>query len=73
MLPDAPEIRDAERYGFYNPGETIPVPICKVCGAIDPDYIYRMQGVAIGCSECIERVEGGDYAVELWEKEHNHE
>lgn len=66
LLPDPPEIREAELFGY--PPDPIPDPVCPVCGEVDPEYIYKMEGTVIGCSHCIERMDGGDYAVEQYER-----
>ncbi len=65
MISDAPWIREAETKGY--PPDMVPDPVCPVCGAKDPDYIYKMDNSVIGCSECIERMDAGDWAVEVYE------
>lgn len=49
-IPDAPWIRDAERYGV----DEAPSPRCPVCGD-ECELIYAdKDGVAVGCDECLE-------------------
>lgn len=56
-LPDAPWIRDAERYGAPYIGQTeVAEDIeysCPVCGADEPeDFAFDKDGDVIGCSCC---------------------
>lgn len=66
-IPDAPWIRDAELNGVGG-GEPERYE-CPCCGAECPDYIYTVKTrygykECIGCSECIQREDGWDYADE---------
>ena len=51
QIPDAPWIRDAELNGV--PFDDEPV-YCPLCGAEDPEKLYKIDGEIIGCSECVE-------------------
>jgi len=34
---------------------------CPMCGAKEPEKLYKRDGEYIGCSDCIEEVDGEDY------------
>lgn len=60
-VPDHPEIRNAERYG-YPYGEAIPPVHCPVCGKeCETVYIDRLSREAVGCDCCIESLTAEEY------------
>ena len=66
-LPDAPDIRRAERFGL-KPGELPFEPEeeinCPVCGALC-ETVYRTQdGEIAGCNVCLEAVDAADWVNE---------
>lgn len=61
-IPDAPWIREAERYGM--PPYDDPDTSCPVCGREHCETIYTDKfGEVVGCDECLT----------LWEPEEWHE
>lgn len=52
-IPDAPWIRDAERYGV--PEEER--PCCPICGSDESDYFYVVDGEVVGCEACVSKIE----------------
>lgn len=63
-LPDAPWVRDAELNGMPQADDFV----CPICGAEAPDEFYLIGGDVVGCSECVQRVDGWDYASEHMEE-----
>lgn len=55
-LPDAPWIRDAEKFGMPEAEDFN----CPVCGAENPDYFYIIDGEVAGCDCCVKRVDAYD-------------
>jgi hypothetical protein len=59
-IPDAPWIREAERYGYDEADMR-----CPVCGEIC-STIYTRDGEPVGCSECL-----GMWEPDEWHAEHD--
>lgn len=58
-IPDAPWIREAERYGVQEP----PPAHCPICGE-ETDYYYLDQnGDIIGCDYCVRHVDVDTYRI----------
>lgn len=58
-LPDAPWIRDAERFGDQEPT----VITCPMCGE-EAEYIYLDQsGDIIGCEYCVRQMDADTYKL----------
>lgn len=66
QIPDAPWIREAERYGMP-PYDDDPDPICPCCGHA-ANYIYLKDGEAIGCDLCLDVMDADDWAYEQKER-----
>lgn len=66
MLPDAPWIREAERFGMP-PYDDDPDPICPCCGR-EANYIYLKDGEPIGCDLCLDVMDADDWAYEQKER-----
>ena len=67
QVPDAPWIREAEMYG-YPPYEILDV-CCPVCGK-ECDTIYKDRfGDEVGCENCIETMDAGEWYDEKKESE----
>lgn len=62
-LPDAPWIREAEKYG---PPMAEEISFrCPVCGADEPeDFVFDRDGDICGCSECTRRRDAYEYVIE---------
>ena len=56
-LPDAPWIRDAEKYGAPIDEDVF----CPVCGEENPEYFYIADNDVIGCSVCVGRCDPYDW------------
>ena len=57
MIPDAPWIRDAERYGVPE----APAPVCPVCGEEAETLYVDIDGDVLGCDCCLKAVDAYDY------------
>ena len=55
-IPDAPWIREAERYGVP---DRDPVH-CPICNA-ECDWIFLQQGDPVGCENCITQREADEW------------
>lgn len=58
-LPDAPWIREAERFGGPEP----PAMICPMCGEETDYYYLDTNGDIIGCEYCVRKVDADTYRV----------
>lgn len=58
-LPDAPWIRDAEKFGYPEARDFH----CPVCGIENPEYFYIEDDEVIGCDCCVKRVHAYEYYV----------
>ena len=38
--------------------------VCPICDAEEPKKLYKNNGIVVGCSDCIEVVDGEDYLEE---------
>lgn len=57
QIPDAPWIRDAERYGVPEVDELI----CPVCGKEAESFFIDSNNDIIGCDECIRMVDAYEW------------
>lgn len=64
QIPDAPWIREAERYGYPEPD---PVN-CPCCGCECETIYYDMTGTVVGCDVCMVTKDAQEWADEEREK-----
>lgn len=63
QLPDAPYIREAERFGMP-PYDDDPEPTCPICGN-ECEIIYKdKDGTEFGCEHCIRTTDAREWAEE---------
>lgn len=67
QLPDAPWIREAERYG-YPPNEPYPVE-CPLCGRECEEFYLDEDDSILGCPKCIKKVDAFDWVIQMHEAE----
>ena len=61
MIPDAPYIRDAERYGMPDADYTY---YCPICGAENPEWLYlNDSGDVYACDVCVDTTDALDWAL----------
>lgn len=58
-LPDAPWIREAERFGV--PSE--PDPICPICNEEAEEFFVDQYGEILGCEHCVRKVDAYTYRI----------
>ena len=61
LIPDAPWIRDAERYGVPEPADSI--PICPICEEECETIYTDKDGEPVGCDQCVTLWEADEWCV----------